>query len=145
MKVLGLWFLVRVCNSDPSIRKILPVNIKPLCSGVLGAQKNFKKSIFLIFPLFGVHNGTYGPITIFCLLSGNKFKNEIFMTLTHLANSDSIQSFWCFSWQHHWSAYEYDTVAKPPPYWTKISRHKWSFSQICKRITKKLAGSQHKT
>ena len=100
MKVLGLWFLVRVCNSDPSIRKILPINTKPLCSGVLGAQKILKKSLFLIFLLFGIHNGTYGPITIFCLLSGNKFKNEIFMTPTNLANSDSIQSFWCFSWQH---------------------------------------------
>ena len=49
MKVLGLWFLVRVCNPDPSIGKILPINTKPLCSGVLGAQKILKKSIFLIF------------------------------------------------------------------------------------------------
>ena len=31
-----------------------------------------------------------------------------------------------------------DTVAKPPPYWTKLSRHKGSFSQIYKRITKKV-------
>lgn len=35
--------------------------------------------------------------------------------------------------------YEYDAVAKPPPYWKKHSRHKWSFSLIYKRITKKVS------
>ena len=42
-------------------------------------------------------------------------------------------------------AYEYGAVAKRPPYWTKLSRHKWSFSLIYERITKtvSLMSGQH--
>ena len=59
-KVLGLWFLVKICNSHSSIRKILPVITKPLNSRLPGIKINIFN-----FSTFKIHNVRYGSVTVF--------------------------------------------------------------------------------